>query len=177
MPLTRHDFVAAGVASTCSAILGRPVLAQTSRLDPIRIGVVPVEVCAEAFYGVDLDFFRTAGLDAHLEWFRSPGAIGTGLLGNSIDVGLFDTVGLIRAHSRNVPLVLVASGKLYQDSDPAMGTVVLANSPIQAAKDFAGTFGVSSVSSVATVIVQTWIDRNGGDSKRVSTAPFRSSPG
>jgi NitT/TauT family transport system substrate-binding protein len=167
MAITRHTFVAAGVASACSAIFARPVLAQTGRLDPLRIGVVPVEVCSEAFYGVDLDFFRAAGIDAHLEFVTSPGAIATALLGNSIDVGLFDTVGMITAHSRNVPLVLLAPGKLYQDADPTIGTVVLANAPIRAARDFAGTFAVSSVNNVAALVLQAWIDRNGGDSKRV----------
>lgn len=133
----------------------------------VRVGVVPVEVCSEAFCGVDLGFFKKAGLDVALEWFTSPGSIATGVASGAIDVGLFDTPGLITAHSRNVPVLLLAGGKQYVDRDPTFGAIVLADSPVRSAADFSGTFAVASVNSIAALGIMAWIDRNGGDSKRV----------
>lgn len=135
--------------------------------DAVRVGVVPVEVCSEAFCGVDMGFFKNAGLSVELEWFTSPGAIATAVASGAIDVGLFDTPGLITAYSHNVPVLLLAGGKQYVDRDPIFGAIVLADSPIRSAADFSGTFAVASVNSMAALGIMAWIDRNGGDSKRV----------
>jgi NitT/TauT family transport system substrate-binding protein len=152
----------AGAALTVPSALR----AQTTA-DVVRVGVVPVEVCSEAFCGVDLGFFKKAGLDVQLEWFTSPGTIATAVASNAIDVGLFDTPGLITAHSRNVPVVLLAGGKQYVDRDPTFGVIVPADSAVRTAADFSGTFAVASVNSIAALGIMAWIDRNGGDSKRV----------
>jgi NitT/TauT family transport system substrate-binding protein len=164
--LKRHEMLAALGAAGVALASPRAVLAQET-LETVRVGVVPVEVCSEAFCGVDLGFFKKAGLDVQLEWFTSPGTISTGVASNAIDVGLFDTPGLITAHSRNVPVVLLAGGKQYVDRDPTFGVIVPADSPVRTAADFSGTFAVASVNSIAALGIMAWIDRNGGDSKRV----------
>lgn len=143
------------------------VRAQGSPRDVIRIGYVPVEVCAEAFYGADLGLFGEAGLDAQLVAFTNPGAIGAALAGGSIDVGLYDIAGLIAAHGHEIPLVFLANGLLFDQNAPVYSSVVAASSSIRSAKDFEGTFAVSSVNNIAALGTLAWIDRNGGDSKRV----------
>jgi NitT/TauT family transport system substrate-binding protein len=149
------------------ALASPSVLRAQESSDAVHVGVVPVEVCSEAFCGVDMGFFKNAGLNVELEFFTSPGAIATGVASGAIDVGLFDTPGLITAHSHNVPVLLLAGGKQYVDRDPIFGAIVPADSPIRSARDFAGTFAVASVNSMAALGIMAWIDRNGGDSKRV----------
>ncbi|HEY5339696.1 MAG TPA: ABC transporter substrate-binding protein [Candidatus Aquilonibacter sp.] len=166
--IRRRDALAMlGAAGIFGGSMATAVRAQTEPTDVIRLGVAAAEVCSEAFYGVDKGFFRSAGVDVKLEWFTNPGAIGTAIAGNAIDVGLFDTAGLIAAHSRGIPFVLLANGKLYMDTDPTFGIIVLADSPVRAAKDVTGTFAVSSVNNIAALATMVWIDRNGGNSKRV----------
>ena len=149
--------------------LGIPVAGRAQGSSPavIRIGFVPVEVCAEAFYGVELGLFRDVGLDAQLVAFSNPGAIGAALVGGSIDVGLYDIAGLIAAHGHDVPLVFLATGQLFDQNAPIYSTVVAASSSIRSARDFEGAFAVSSVNNIAALGTLAWIDRNGGDSKRV----------
>lgn len=165
MALTRSGFVSTLAAALASAA-PRTVGAQTASTVTTRIGVAPVEVCAEAFYGVDLGIFKKAGLDVELQFFPSPGSISTALAGNAIDVGLFDSVGLIAAHSRNVPIVFLAPGKLYEDSAPEIGLVVRDDGP-RTAKDVVGTVAAPSINNIGALATLAWLDRNGGDSKRI----------
>ena len=145
----------------------RLALGQDSTGPAIRIGHLPIEVCAELFYAKELGFFKKAGLNVELQEFTSPGATASALLGNSIDVAILDTVGVLIAHSRNIPIVFLASGELFDEHAPNYGTIVPADSPIRSARDLSGTFAVSSLNGIATLGIQTWVDRNGGDSKRM----------
>jgi ABC-type nitrate/sulfonate/bicarbonate transport system substrate-binding protein len=45
-------------------------------LTVVHVGVIPSEVAAEMFYGVDLGFFKKSGLDVRLTFFNNGGAIG-----------------------------------------------------------------------------------------------------
>jgi NitT/TauT family transport system substrate-binding protein len=165
MAFTRSAFVST-LAAAFAGLAPRTGSAQGVSPATTRIGVAPVEVCAEAFYGVDLGIFKNAGLDVELQFFPSPGAISTALAGNAIDVGLFDSVGLIAAHSRNVPIVFLAPGKLYEDAAPEIGLVVRDDGP-RAAKDVVGTIAAPSINNIGALATLVWLDRNGGDSKRV----------
>jgi NitT/TauT family transport system substrate-binding protein len=163
MTLTRSGFVST-LAAALASVAPRIGSAQTTTTT--RIGVAPVEVCAEAFYGVDLGIFKKAGLDVDLQFFSSPGAISAAIAGNAIDVGLFDSVGLIAAHSRNVPIVFLAPGKLYEDFAPEIGLVVRDDGP-RAAKDVVGTIAAPSINNIGALATLAWLDRNGGNSKRI----------
>jgi NitT/TauT family transport system substrate-binding protein len=163
MNLNRRELLA--TLGTTAVALATP--ARSAAADVVRIGVVPVEVCAEAFYGVELGIFRKAGLDVQLQLFASPGAIATALVANAIDVGLSDSAGAVAARAHNIPLMILASGKLYEENDPTFGTIVSADSPLHTAKDFAGTLAVPSISNIGALATLFWIDKNGGDSKRV----------
>jgi NitT/TauT family transport system substrate-binding protein len=165
MALTRSGFVST-LAPALASAAPRTGSAQTASAPAIRIGVAPVEVCAEAFYGVDLGIFKKAGLDVELQFFPSPGAISTALAGNAIDVGLFDSVGLVAAHSHSVPIIFLAPGKLYEDAAPEIGLVVRDDGP-RAAKDVVGTVAAPSINNIGALATLVWLDRNGGDSKRI----------
>ena len=165
MALTRSGFVST-LAAALACAAPRTGSAQTASTVTTRIGVAPVEVCAEAFYGVDLGIFKKAGLNVELQFFPSPGAISTALAGNAIDVGLFDSVGLVAAHAHNVPIVFLAPGKLYEDAAPEIGLVVRDDGP-RTAKDVVGTVAAPSINNIGALATLVWLDRNGGDSKKI----------
>ncbi len=147
---------------------------QGERNGIVRVGYLPIEVCAEVFYAGELGIFKKAGLDVRLEAFSSPGAVSAALVGNSIDIGLVDIAGLIIAHGHNIPLVYLTNGQLFDENAPAYSTIVPADSPLRDAKDFAGTFAVSSLSNIAALGTLAWVDKHGGDSKRIKfvESPF-----
>ncbi len=166
MNVTRSA-VLSGIATGVASVVWRRAALSKEPMPIVRVGYIPAEVAAESFFGVDMGFFKKAGLEVALEAFVSPGAIASALVGGAIDVGLHDIAGMIAAHAHGVPLVYLATGQLFDERAPVYGTIVKADSPIVNARDFKGAFGVSSVNNIAALGTLAWIDKNGGDSKRV----------
>jgi ABC-type nitrate/sulfonate/bicarbonate transport system substrate-binding protein len=149
--VARRDLLATLGLSALALALPATAAAQSDSPGAIRIGVVPVDVCFEVFYAAESGIFEKAGIDARLVEFGNPGAVAAGLVGDAIDVGLYDVAGLIAAHSHNIPLVYLAAAKLFNDDNPAIASVVAADSPIRGAKDFAGTIERKTVDGAVLV--------------------------
>lgn len=134
----------------------------------IHVGVIPSEVAAEVFYGVDLGMFKKAGLDVQIETFNNGSAIAAAVASGALDLGLSDMMSVINAHAHGLPFVYAAPGLLTTLRAPTLGLLVPPNSPIRAAKDFDGkSMAVSGLKNIAQIAASAWIDANGGDSKTV----------
>ena len=91
------------------------------------------------------------------------------ILGGSLDVGVTNSGSMSSAHSRGVPLYLVACGAMYSEHSPISHLVVGKASGIKTAKDLSGkTLAVSTLRDMIQGSVLAWIDKNGGDSKSVN---------
>jgi NitT/TauT family transport system substrate-binding protein len=154
-------------AAALAAARAVPVRAQS--LEPVRFGAVPVEEAALAFYAKEKGFFTKAGIDADLQILSNGGAVTQAILGGAIDVGVTNSGSMSSAHSRGVPLYLIACGATYSERSPISHLVVGKNSGIKTAKDLSGkTLAVSTLRDMIQGSVLAWIDRNGGDSKTVN---------
>jgi NitT/TauT family transport system substrate-binding protein len=137
-------------------------------LTVVHIGVIPSEVAAEMFYGVDQGFFKKAGLDVQLEFFNNGGAIAAAVASGDLDLGLSDLMSVINAHARGLPFIYAAPGLLTTIKAPAIGLLAPTASAIKDAKDFDGkSVAVSGLKNIAQIAASSWIDANGGDSKTV----------
>ena len=79
------------------------------------------------------------------------------------------------AHLRGLPFAVIAPGFSIRRRLPGYAIVVKGDGPIKAAKDFNGkTIGINAVKSISQLVVQAWVDGNGGDSKTLKFAelPF-----
>jgi NitT/TauT family transport system substrate-binding protein len=147
-----------------------PAMAQSTAKAPvtIHVGALPSEVAGELFYGVDMGFFKKAGLDVDIQFFNNGGAIAAAVASGALDLGLSDLMSVINAHAHGLPFEYAAPGLLSTLKAPTFGLLVPANSPIQQAKDFNGkTVAVSGLRNIAQISASAWIDANGGDSKTV----------
>jgi NitT/TauT family transport system substrate-binding protein len=133
----------------------------------VKIGVLPAEVAAEAFYGLDMGFFRKAGLDVQLQFFSNGGAIAAAVAGGALDLGLSDLMSVVNAHVHDVPFTYLAPGLQHSVAAPSFAIVVPRDSPVRGPKDLQGPFGVSGLNNIAQISVQGWVDRNGGNAKAV----------
>ncbi len=153
-------FIAIAIALVTTASPG-------SSATPLTLAVIPAEVSGQAFYGMDEGFFSRAGLDVSTQ-IVGGGTISVTLLGGAAEVGLIDTVSLITAHAKNLPLTCIAPGAGSTTDAPAFGIVVKSDAPIHEAKDLNGTtIAVSGLNNIAALPTEAWIDRNGGDSKSI----------
>jgi NitT/TauT family transport system substrate-binding protein len=155
-------------ALTAALSLPASVRAQNAALDKLRIGLIPAEISAEIFYGIDRGIFARNGLDVEFDAFTNGNSIAAGLASGALDVGLSDLVSVMSAHVRGLPFGYIAPGLLNGEKAPTYGIIVAGNSAIRVAKDFNGTtFAVNGLKNIVQVSVQAWIDNNGGDSSTV----------
>jgi NitT/TauT family transport system substrate-binding protein len=171
----------AAILAALALLIPSAVPAQTvPSTTTVRVGVIPSEVAGEIFYGVDMGFFKQAGLDVDIQMFNNGSAIGAAVASGALDLGLSDMMSVINAHSHGVPFVYAAPGLLTSIREPTLGLLVPAGSPIRAAKDFNGkSMAVSGLKNIAQIAASSWIDANGGDSKSVKfvEVPFPSIAG
>jgi NitT/TauT family transport system substrate-binding protein len=145
--------------------LSRPARAQDA---VIRIGTVPTETSAEAFYAKEMGFFAKAGLDADIHMIASASVVTTAVASNSVDVGWSSLVPLAIAHSKQIPFVVIAPASLYTSDTPNAAVFVALNSPIRSAKELNGkVFAVTGLGTISEFGPRAWIDGNGGDSSSV----------
>jgi NitT/TauT family transport system substrate-binding protein len=144
--------------------------AQSSAKPPvtIHVGAIPSEVAAELFYGVDMGFFKKAGLDVQIDFFNNGSAIAAAVASGALDLGLSDLMSVINAHAHGLPFVYAAPGLLTTLKAPTIGVLIPTASAIKDAKDLNGkSVAVSGLKNIAQIAVSEWIDANGGDSKTV----------
>jgi NitT/TauT family transport system substrate-binding protein len=112
--------------------------------------------------------FERAGLKVEIQRFTTGASIATAVASGSIEIGAFNMFGLVLAHAKGLPFSLIAAGTVYHSDGPDGGLLVSVNSPLHTAKDFAGkTIGALSLQDLSTFAVESWLDKNGGDSKSV----------
>jgi NitT/TauT family transport system substrate-binding protein len=134
----------------------------------IRLGVITVEAAAEAFYALDMGFFKKQGLDVDLQIMQNGAAIAAAVTGGSLDAGFADTVSISNAHERGLPLIYLAPALLNSYAAPTLAILVNGAGAIHDAKDLNGkTIAVNGINNITMLPVEAWIDKNGGDSKTV----------
>ena len=151
-----------------AALAGTRGIAAAQSLIPVRIGVQPVESAGQAFYGLDLGWFRAAGLDVQLTPLSNGAELVAAVLSGSLDVGLSAVGSVAQAHVKGLNVKLIAPAGMYLSSAPTDVTMVAKDSTIHTAADLTGkTVAVNGIGNFLMYATQAWIDKNGGDSKRV----------
>ncbi len=154
--------------STLTAATLVPTAAHAQTATPLKIGIIPAEICGQIIYGVEGGYFTRAGLDVQTETFPSGGAIASALAGGALDIGMVDLTSMINAHAHGIPFIGLASALINSIDAPTFGIDVRGDSDIHVARDFNNkSIGVNGLNNIAQVSAMAWIDNNGGNSKSV----------
>ena len=143
-----------------------PLPAQT--LTTIRLGLIPIEPAAGAYYALENGSFTKAGLDVVIDQNPSTPALAAAILSGTYDIAYGTVPTLATAHAKGLPFVMVAPG--IADSAVHFGGAIVigTNSSIKTGKDFNGkTLGTAGLNTIAEFLPRAWIDKNGGDSTTV----------
>jgi NitT/TauT family transport system substrate-binding protein len=132
----------------------------------IRAGSAPVESYALMYFAREQGFFKAAGLDVQIQSFSGGGSVLAALAGGSLDVVCANVGALSNAHSRKIPLSVIAPGGGYSASSPTTVLAIAKTSSLASAKDLNGkTVAVSTLKDLQQASVMRWVDTNGGDAK------------
>jgi len=148
------------------ALIAAPLGAQTK--DKITVAFPTVDPTAEVLYAYDMGFFDKEGLDVTLTPLPNGGAIAAGVASGQLDFGVGNVIAIEEAHSKGVPLMVVAPGQVNIDSAPSNVLIVAKNSPLQKASDLNGkTIATNPLRGIGDLMTSAWIDKHGGDSSTV----------
>ena len=168
---TRASFVrTASAAGACAAFgVPRRVEAQNAKLVALRLASSPDDDVTPALYARQSGLFKNAGLTVTVDPLANGTAVAAAIAGGSIDIGKASLVSILNAHVRGVPFVIVAPSGMADLRQTNGGLLVLKDSGILTARDLNGKIvAVPALHDLQSLATQTWIDKNGGDSKTVA---------
>ena len=143
--------------------------------DPVtlRVGNVPIDSSSEIFAAQSQGFLAKAGIAVDIQSFTNGNAIAAALVSGSLDIGGVNVLSLASAHEKGLPLKIVGSGATYTTKNPTTVMLVSNASPLKTARELNGkTVAVNVLQGIAHVSAESWIDKNGGDSKTVKFIEF-----
>jgi NitT/TauT family transport system substrate-binding protein len=141
--------------------------ASAATLLPVRLGAMPIDTAAEAFYALDQGFFTAAGLDVTLTILNNGATIAAAASAGALDIGFGSPSPVLMAHLGGLPIWFIAPAAVW-DGKPQAVLVVAKGSPIHTGADLNGkTIAVAGLHDLTQYTVQAWIDRNGGNSASV----------
>lgn len=135
----------------------------------ILLAASPNDSATSALYAIRAGLFKNAGLNVTLNPMNSGAAVAAGVAGGSIQIGASSMLGLIVAHTKQVPFTLVSGSVVYDQVDKtAAQLVVRKDSPLRTAHDLNGKIiAVPALKDLNTISSMAWMDQNGGDSSTV----------
>jgi NitT/TauT family transport system substrate-binding protein len=149
-------FIAGGMLAAA-----RPARAQSSATT-VRMGTIPIEPSAEAYYGADAGIFAANGITPVVSTLNNGATIVQSVVGGDLDAGETNPFQLAVAIARGIPLQMIAPACIYDKRVANPNVVVAKNSPIKSPKDLAGaTIGVGSLGDFNQLSLWAWLDANG----------------
>jgi NitT/TauT family transport system substrate-binding protein len=133
----------------------------------IHVGVGLFEANAGAYYALDNGFFKDVGLTVEVQPFTSGSAIASAIAGGTLQIGITNPLPMAAAHEKGLDFVLIAPGTLYDEVTTPPNLMVAPNASIRTGADLEGaTIAVTTVQGLDPLGVLSWIDKNGGDSRK-----------
>lgn len=162
-PQSRTRFLSAASAAGAAALV-RPSAARADDV-AVRIASAVGDDLTPILYAQQQGLFRRAGLDVRLQTLTSGSAGAAAIVGGSLDIAKSSLMAIVLAHTRGIPLRVVAPGTIYASPALFAAIVVGKNSPIANARALAGkTIAVSSLSDVQWLSTLSWLEQSGAES-------------
>ena len=134
----------------------------------IKAGSARDDDATPYLYAIQSGIFKKNGIEAVLTGMNSGSAVSTAVAGGSFDIGKSSLMGLIAAHARKIPFLLIAPAGEYFSTASVGGMLVKTDGPIKKAADLNGkVIAVSALNDLYTITTRAWIDSHGGDSTTV----------
>ena len=157
--------LALAVAGAAITLPGGSTGAQQT-LPVLRLATTMSDDYTPILYALHAGLFKRAGIDVQVTVLANGSAIAAAVAGGAIDIGKASLVSLMAAHSRDVPIVLVAAGAMYNAKTPYAELVMPADATYKTGKDLEGkVIAVPAIGDFNTLVTSMWVDQNGGDSK------------
>src|SRR5579875_2932204 len=151
-----------------AAVFAWPRAAGAQQLQRLRLIGVQTDDMTPVYYALSKGMYQKAGLEIELVPASSGTAATAAVVSGTYQLGKGSVIASLLAHIRNLPLVFIANGVVWDVKAPVTLAVVTVDSPIKTARDLAGkTASAAALNDIVTLSLNAWTDKNGGDSSAI----------
>ena len=148
--------------------------AETTKL---TVGVIPIADVAPLYLGIKQGFFEEQNLEIEPQLAEGGAAIAPAVLSGDFQIGFSNTVSLLIAASKELPVTIISQGVLggKTEEEAWADLLVLKDGPIKEPKDLEGkTIAVNTLSNICEVTIRKSLSDMGVDDSTLKWAevPF-----
>lgn len=168
----------------CSGSAGAEQPGDGDGLVPVNVGVFAAADNAALYMGVEQGFFEEQGLDVDIQVLDSGPAVTAAVVAGDIDFGYSNTLSLVIASSRGLPITVVSGGvaagqDVQGGSDANAAVLVPSDSDIVGLESLPGkTIAVNALGNILEVTLKNALETEGIDTESVNMVeiPFPEMP-
>lgn len=156
------------VLAGSAAVFAWPRASGAQQLQKVRLIGVHGDDMTPAYYALSKGMYLKAGLDVEMIAANSGTAATAAVVSGAYELGKGSVIASLLAHIRDLPLVLIANGVMWDSKAPVALELVTADSEIKTARDVTGkTASAAALNDIVTLALNAWVDKNGGDSTSI----------
>jgi NitT/TauT family transport system substrate-binding protein len=161
-----HRISRAQLIAGSAALVAAPRRAGAQTLEKIRFCGVPTDDLAPVFWAIKYGAYQKVGLDVEFVPTSSGTTATTAVVSGTYEIGKGSSIAAFIAHIKNVPVVLIGNGVLWETNNPWSLGLVASDSTIKTGADLNGKIVcVAALNDLSALAINVWVDKNGGDSK------------
>jgi NitT/TauT family transport system substrate-binding protein len=143
----------------------------------LKVGVIPIADVAPLYLGIDQGFFEQEKLTIEPQLAEGGAAITPAVVSGDFQIGFSNTISLLIAASKGVPVQIISQGVLGGKSEEEAWAdlLVLKDGPIKEPSDLEGkTIAVNTLSNICEVTIKASLEEEGVDvdSLEFTEVPF-----
>jgi NitT/TauT family transport system substrate-binding protein len=143
----------------------------------LKVGVIPIADVAPLYLGMKKGFFQEEQLKLEPQLAEGGAAITPAVLSGQFQIGFSNTISLLIAASKDLPVQIIAQGVLAgtDESKAWADLLVLKDGPIKDGKDLEGkTIAVNTLNNICEVTIKASLEKDGVDvdSLKFAEVPF-----
>jgi NitT/TauT family transport system substrate-binding protein len=142
----------------------------------LNVGVIPIADVAPLYLGMDKGFFKQEQLTIKPQLAEGGAAILPAVVSGDFQIGFSNTISLLIAASKDVPVQIISQGVLAgtSESEAWADLLVLKDGPIKEPQDLEGkTIAVNTLNNICEVTIKASLEKDGVD---VDTLKFAEVP-
>ena len=153
-----------------ASIVGLPTPAVAQPTPRVALVVAPTSTTGVVplYYAAQQHLFERAGLDVSIVPVSGGAAAVTVIVGGAAQIGFSNTLQVVTAHAKGIPLTMIAPGTQWDPAHPFTLLLVRADSPFKTPKDLEDrVVAVTGLHDLTTIAVTLYLLKNGADPTRV----------
>ena len=138
--------------------------------EKVKIGLIPIADVAPVFVGMKQGFFKEQGIELDPQFAAGGAAITPAVISGDFDIGFSNTVSLLIASSKGLPVQIVSQGVLGgpDESKPWADVLIPKGSDIKDPKDLEGkTIAANTLNNICEVTINATLEKKGVDVSKI----------